>query len=52
MSPIEDDIIECNANAFLWANETKQVTLISEGLPGTESTRKRDIRIENRFRDK
>ena len=45
VSPIEDDIIECNANAFIWANETKQVTLISEGLPGTESTRKRDIGI-------
>ena len=38
MSPTEDDVIECNANAFLWVNETKQVTLIGEGLPGTRST--------------
>ena len=37
LSPTEEDIIECNANAFLWANETKQVTLIGEGLPGTGS---------------
>jgi len=35
LSPTEDDTIECNANAFLWVNETKQVTLIGEGLPET-----------------
>jgi len=34
-STSEEDTIECNANAFLWANETKQVILNGGGLPGT-----------------
>ena len=38
--PPSEDTIECNANAFLWANETKQVILNDGGLPGNESTTK------------
>jgi len=33
--PSDEETIECNANAFIWANETKQVRLIGGGLPET-----------------
>ena len=42
-STSEEDTIECNANAFLWANETKQVILNGGGLPGNESATKRGM---------